>query len=221
MNESSKNQSTLNYEKTPNTEVTKVAPIKTEVANFKSPYQESKAIDIRAEVLVEPKAHTIRIESDTDWPTVIATSLVGVAGILTTLLVGWFAHAVQKNQIRSNTASFRHAWQIQLREKMSDFVAKIAILHYKSKRTKYYFDTPDSDIEYSDLLKIQATIMLMLDPNKDYAKQINNLMDECNTLLKNSSIKELNTKINELTNKANEILELAWTDIKNDLGVGL
>lgn len=63
--------------------------------------------------------------------------------------------------------------------------------------------------------------MPMLDPNKDYAKQINNLMDECNTLLKNSSIKELNTKINELTNKANEILELAWTDIKNDLGVGL
>ena len=182
---------------------------------------ESTAEAFRAEILMEPKVHTIKLESDTDWPTVIATTLVGVAGILTTLLVGWFAHVVQKNQIRSNTANFRHAWQNQLREKTSEFLAKIALMHYRSKRINNYFNTPDSDIEYSDLIKIQATIMLMLDSKKDYAKDINNLMEDCSATVKSGSAKELNKKVNELTTKANEILELAWNDIKNDLGVRL
>ena len=104
---------------------------------------------------------------------------------------------------------------------MSEFLAKIAIMHYRSERTDNYFDTSDSDIEYSDLIKIQATIMLMLDPKKDYAKDINNLMEECSNTVKAGSIQELNKKVNELTTKASEVLELAWNDIKTDLGVGL
>lgn len=177
-------------------------------------------IELRAEVLVQPKIHTIKLESETDWPTVIATALVGVAGILTTLLVGWFAHSVQRNQIKSNVANFRHAWQVQLREKISDFVAKIAILHYRKERDPHYFSTPDSDTEYSDLLKIKAAVSLMLDPKKDYAQELSSLMEQCNSLLKQGSIKDLNEKVNELGVKANEILELAWNDIKSDLGIG-
>lgn len=192
---------------------------KGENLTLKFPDQDNKTTEFRAELLVEPKTHTIKIESDTDWPTVIATTLVGAAGILTTILVGWFAHTVQKNQIRSNTANFRHAWQIQLRERMSDFLAKIAFMHYKKERTPNYFNTTDSDAEYSDLIKIQASIMLMLDPQKDYSKETNDLMNECIKALKDGTIEKLNQKANELTVKANELLELAWTDIKNDLGV--
>ncbi|HET6720413.1 MAG TPA: hypothetical protein VFH22_12235, partial [Rhodocyclaceae bacterium] len=60
------------------------------------------------QIIVNPQPLKLNIETSTDWPTVMATFLVGIGSILITSMVGWLSFSSQRMQIRSNIANFRN-----------------------------------------------------------------------------------------------------------------
>lgn len=154
---------------------------------------------------------TIKVESDTDWPSVLATLAVGV-------VIALFAWNTQKSQIRSSVATFRHDWQGKLREKIAEFLSKVSLLHSKMHLDPNFLMKPDSDELYSEIILIQSTIELMLDREKQSSIELTRLMEETIETVRDNT-KSINQVVNNLSLKAQEVLELAWKDIKTDLGM--
>lgn len=173
--------------------------------------QTGKTADTQAVTLVDGQKFTIKIDSDTDWPSVTATFAVGVA-------IAWFAYNTQKSQIRSSAANFRHTWQNDLRSNLAQFMSKIFLIHANIRKDPDFFSKPESDKLYSEILLVQATVELMLDSTKNYTKELTRLMEETIQTAKKTPDK-LNYVVHELNKKANEVLELAWQDIRKDLGL--
>lgn len=180
---------------------------------------ENSSVGLKSEVLQVPDAYTVNLVSSTDWPVVIATALIGLGSVLTTSLVGWYAYMAQRNQVKANAATYRNEWRTDLRGKVSDYISKIAMLHYKIERNKAYLNTPDSDAEYSEVLKVQAAIGLMLNERDEEDQKLSDLMGECDSILKYGSKKDLTAKLNEIADKANKVLDNAWQKMKQDIGL--
>ncbi|MGH2421163.1 hypothetical protein ACRCF9_11700 [Pseudomonas canadensis] len=161
--------------------------------------------------LSDNQKFVIKLESDTDWPSVIATFVVGVA-------IAWFAYNTQKSQIRSSVANFRHDWQNNLRSKIAEFMSKIYLLQAAAHENTKHSSSSEYTKLYSEILLIQATVELMLDLKKDYTKDLTRLMEDTIKIAK-SDPSELNRIVHELNLKANEVLEQAWQDIRKDLGL--
>lgn len=171
----------------------------------------------QSQILVSPQPLKLSLENSTDWPPVIATFLVGIGSVMTTLLVGWLSAMNQRSQIRSNIATFRHKWLEDLREATSDFIALATRIHNELNDNPDYWETSQSTELFSQLVRLRAKIVLMLDAKKKYADELVELMNAAIEALRNHSEERINSSVNNLTEKAKEILELAWTDIKRDL----
>ncbi|WP_406834039.1 hypothetical protein [Pseudomonas asiatica] len=183
------------------------------------PVQDSYRAETKAEVLKSPEVLTVKLESETDWPVVVATALIGIASILATFLVGYFAYRVQQNQIKATAANFRHEWRSVLREKVAEYISKIAVIHYKVARDANYFDSVESDSEYGEVLRVQASISLMLNDKKQPERELVELMSACDEILKSGKMDELTSEVNKLGMKANEVLDKAWLKMKEDVGL--
>lgn len=170
------------------------------------------------QILVNPQPFKITAETSTDWPTVIATILIGVGSILTTIFVAWTAKISQRSQVRAAVANFRHGWQEKLRSTIARFIAITARIHYELQNNPDYLNSSESNREYSDLIENQISIKLMLDPVKDYSKEINITIEKIIKSLKSRDSIELNILVEKLTDTSSNLFEKAWQDIKNDLG---
>jgi hypothetical protein len=161
----------------------------------------------------------IKIESETDWPLLGATIFVGVGSILITLVIGWLAVATQKSQIKSSTAHFRHDWQKELREKISEFIGKISFLHFQKRFSIEGSENPPSrENNLSEIVKLQVVIELMLDKKKESTTEFIQLMSDSITSLQENNPDNLSKTVTALTDKGNLILEQAWKDIRRDVG---
>jgi hypothetical protein len=187
--------------------VTKDQSININIGSLES----EKASSSQAITLSEAQKYTVKIDSDTDWPAVTATLLVGVA-------IAWFAFNTQRSQIRSSVANFRHDWQNNLRTKIAEFLAKAILIESKMQADPEYLNKDISDEPYSELILIQSTIELMLDTKKQYTKTLTRAMEEIIQGLKDSS-PEINEHIHSLSTTASQVLEQAWQDIRKDLGL--
>lgn len=169
------------------------------------------------QILVSPQPLKIFVDNSTDWPPVIATFLVGIGSVMTTLLVGWLSAMNQRTQIRSNIATFRHKWLEELREATAEFVALMARMHNESKADPKFWELPESNELYSQAIRQHAKISLMLDAKKDYSKKLDDLMTKATEAIKSGHADKATEIVNSLIEEAREVLESAWTDIKRDL----
>lgn len=166
---------------------------------------------------LSPQPLQLSVETSTDWPAVAATSFVGITGALVALAVGAMAYIGQRNQVRAATANFRHGWQQELRQLVAKFISVVARLHYELEANPNYLNSSESNAEYSQLIETHATIELMLDRSKPYAKQISKLTDRLIAAVKKQEIDQLAQLSEDLLEVVNGVLEQAWQDIRNDL----
>ncbi|UPK86851.1 hypothetical protein [Pseudomonas sp. A2] len=183
------------------------------------PVQDFYRAETKAEVIKSPSVLSVKLESETDWPVVVATALIGIASICATFLVGYFAYKVQQNQIKATAANFRHEWRSELREKVSEYISKIAIIHYKVDRDSGYLNSAESDSVYGEVIRVQASISLMLNHKKKLERELVELMVACDTILKSGKMAGLTSEVNKLNEKANEVLDTAWLKMKEDVGL--
>ncbi|MEG9622081.1 hypothetical protein [Pseudomonas guariconensis] len=159
----------------------------------------------------DKKTYTVKVENDTDWPAVIASLIVGAA-------IAWFAMKSQQNQTKANVANFRHDWQNNLRTKISEFISKVALIHFRLNSDPQFLNKPDSDHIFSELIFIQSNIELLLDSKKNSSLELTRTMEEIVQKLKDGE-DSLEALLNSLNRQANEVLEKAWQTIRKDLGV--
>lgn len=171
----------------------------------------------QAVVMIEPQPLKLKIESSTDWPTVVATSLVGIGSILTTLFVGRLTYVNQRIQIQSATANFRNNWQIDLREAAAKFLSLLATINWEIESNPNFLAGSESNKIFGELIEKQSIIELMLDPTKSYAIEIRHLAGELMDLLRQKDIEKMSIVANKLIDKVNYVLEQTWVDIQKDL----
>ncbi len=168
-------------------------------------------------IAVAPQPLKLTVETPTDWPTVLATLLVGIGSILITSMVGWLSYSSQRSQIRSNTANFRHKWGDDLREASAQFFATVALIKFELDGNAAFISQNESNKLFSDLVTAQFKIGLMLDKKQPYTVTILNLLSETIEHLKLNKPIDLNDTLNKLHDELNAVLEKTWADIKNDL----
>jgi len=179
--------------------------------------RESTKNDATSTILVNPQPLKLNIETSTDWPIVIATLMVGVGSVLTTLFVGWLTYVNQRNQIRSNKANFRHGWQIDLRLATAKFISITSKIHFELSEDDNYLSSSNGSKALSELLEYQVIIELMLDRSKQYTTEIIALLEAILEQLRGRRVDELTISANSLMIKVNMLLEQTWQDIRNDL----
>lgn len=162
--------------------------------------------------IIESSPHPIKfsIETATDWPIVIATLIVGIGSVITTIFVARISYMNQKFQIRSNIASFRQKWQDELRNTTAEYFSHVTQIH-QNKKNNGQGVSPEIN---GELIRLHAKLELLFDKSKytEIEKLIENVTD-----LSLKGDDEFYNEINTLHYAINEVLEKAWEDIKNDL----
>jgi hypothetical protein len=161
-------------------------------------------------ITLSPQPLKIAIETTTDWPVVLATFFVGIS-------VATMTYMGQRTQVRAATANFRNGWQQELRQLIAKFIAVIARIHYELSANPDYLNSSESNPEYSQLIETHATIELMLDRSKPYAKEISKLTERLIDSVKTRKIDQLDPLSEDLLGVVNGVLEQTWKDIRNDL----
>ena len=174
------------------------------------------ANESKSEILINPQPLKLVVDTPTDWPTVIATGLIGIGSIVTSGILARITYINQKSQIRAGTASFRQKWLEELRETTSEFLATAANIKLETLYDTDYFRSEKSNGEYSKLIRLQSKIELMLDKKQSYSQKVEDYLDAIVESLENDRHK-FDENLNKLHNIMRDILEKAWTDIKNDL----
>lgn len=166
-------------------------------------------------IIIKPEPFKLAIDTPTDWPSVFASSAVAFS-------VGLMAFWGQRAQIKAEKAKFRHEWQAELRTALSDFIGVSSKILYAIKDKGDFLSNPESNEIYSDFLKLQAKILIMLDVKKDYAQKISSLIDKITKEIKNNPIDDnkLNGHVNDLLLEGNILLEKTWQDMQDDLDQG-
>lgn len=160
--------------------------------------------------MVSPNPLLLQVDTPTDWPTVV----VGIGGILITLLVGWLSYTTQRSQIRSNVANFRQSWAYELRDTSAKFLGCVAKLHWDIKSDQDFISTKDSNRQFSELIMLQSKIELMLDKKNI---ELGNLIEEIIVHLKANNAKNLTESINSFLSIMRDELDNSWQKTKNDL----
>jgi hypothetical protein len=65
---------------------------------------------VKAELRIDPTPIALKVETATDWAAVLATALVGIAGILTAVVVALFTHKSAKQAAAATAAGIRNEW---------------------------------------------------------------------------------------------------------------
>lgn len=197
--------------------IPKATNVNTLTVNLPSyPTQQNSSESSKA-LTLSPQPIQLSVESSTDWPTVMATSFVGITGAFVALAVGAMAYLGQRNQVRAATANFRHGWQIELRELIAKFIAVTSRIHYELEANPDYLNSSKSNIEYSTLIETRSKIELMLDRSKSYSKDISRRLEGLISAVKKQEIDRIFELSEELLEIANGVLEQTWQDIRNDL----
>ncbi len=181
------------------------------------PIKDNHIHQTESQILISPQPLNIKVDTPTDWPTVIATLIIGVGSVLTTLLVGWLSHVNQRSQIRSSIASFRQSWVSELRETSAKFLASAAQLHLDIDTDNEYLSKSESNGQYSELIMLQSKIGLMLDKKHDNSSRLESLSEEIIKNIKANDTEKLNASANEFHSLMRDNLENAWQQIKRDL----
>jgi hypothetical protein len=180
-------------------------------------HEESKAVTLSG-LEIPPK---IEIVSEPD----MGVMLIGVASILSSLVIGFFTYRVQKNQIRANAASLRNVWMEQLRVASAEFLQYVAIVINLLDQEE--FSSEDIAVIMSkkrDALFLQIKIKFYVGTKSELAKEINSLSSrilvDINSFEKGKfSSSDLRDELSRLENLIVDQIEKAWGQAKKDLSL--
>ncbi len=168
-------------------------------------------------VQLAPQPIKVEVDTSTDW----AIVAVGVAGILSSVVIARYTSRIQTNQIKSNIANLRQRWIEDLRECASRFIERMTYIYNRINDHEDYLKSPESTEAFSSMLSAQTKLSLMLDTkharNRNIIKLSSELIHCVKKHGKDAQDGEIAEKGEEFEALVREALEEAWGDIKRDL----
>jgi len=169
--------------------------------------------------VLTPEPIQIKIDSGTD-PGVI---LIGVGGILSSLVIAIFTYRIQRNQIKSNVAQLRHHWRNELRDCASDFLQKISSVATGIVMSKDFLKTNERSELLSSALRLQIKMNLLISKDGALERGISEISQEVligvRKLEHGDSPESIFKSMIQLEDMVKSQLEKAWGHIQDDLGV--
>lgn len=163
----------------------------------------------------------VHLDNGTD----IGVVLIGVAGIITSAIVGYFSYRSQKNQIRANACNLRHHWINELRGIASEFLQLNSTITHRSLTDQDYDDSDEYYADYRRSLELHVKINLMVSSASVLGKRITTDAESLVELVKMVRFgldDAANVAFNSLATLEKSVkqqLDEAWDDIKGDLGI--
>jgi len=169
--------------------------------------------DAQSQILISPQPIKLEVDAPTDWVAVLLTPLaLAIAAAI-------FAGRTNRQQIASSTANFRHTWQLDLRAALVSYLGAVKQLSVKAALNPRHPLSDEAEELRAQLLSSQATVALMLDNKKQYAKDLKNVMAETSNALFDvpPDIAAVLVGMEKVIGASQVALELAWQDIRKDL----
>ena len=213
-------------EKSPPAVATKQQPSAIAVANKSEAISSNDAFPIiKAEISVPSQPFEIKIDTPTD---VLAAVLTPIIVGLAAVIIAWqnqknairSTESLQRLQLRSATANFRHSWSTDFRTFSAEFISCVTQLYYKKLDDPNYLESPASNDLHARKITAHASIRMMLDKGKPYTTELMDIMNDVHDALFDAHPINPKSPMNDLvrfTDKAQEVREIAWIDIKKDL----
>lgn len=190
--------------------MTEDAPKNLNTINFNMPTTMAACPETIKTLSISGQPIQLKVDTSTDWPTVGATITVGIGSILVALAVAYLTRKSQQDQTRAAKANFRNQWQITLRNALGEFISHIAII-------KLSETSQDKTTSLHELVRLHATIVLMLDKAKPHTQDLIKALEKAVTHATKKDVEDLSEVLDELRTLGNDILEKAWQDIQNDI----
>lgn len=169
--------------------------------------------------ILAPEPIQIKIDSATD-PGVV---LLGLGGIISSIVIAIFTYRVQRNQIKANVSNLRHHWRNELRDCAAEFLQKVTTIIRCTSQTNNFVKTAEGEGLLGDALRLQIKISLLLSGNSDLAQKITtastNIIKDAKKFKHGSSPESIAMEMANLETLVKEQLEVSWQDIQSDLGL--
>jgi len=169
--------------------------------------------------VVTPEPISIKLDSGTD-PGVI---LIGLGGILSSIVIAVFTYRIQRNQIKSNVAQLRHHWRNELRDCSSEFLQKISSIAYGVAMDKDFIDSSERAELLSSALRLQIKMNLLISKDGALERGIAEISQEVLISIRNLEYSEnpepIFKSMIQLEDMVKSQLEKAWSHIQDDLGL--
>lgn len=169
--------------------------------------------DTQSQLLVAPQPLRIEIDSPPDLVAVLITPLA------LAIAAGYFTVRTNRQQIRSSAANFRHTWQLDLRNALVSYIGTVHQLNVKGAVDARFPLSDAAEGLRTQLMSSQATIVLMLDTQKQYAQDLKSAMAETGNAVFSTPPDAAATLagLGKVVTAAQVALETAWQDIRRDL----
>lgn len=185
---------------------------------------EGGALQIESETsrgIIQVKGDTrldVHVSSDTDP----AVMVLGLAGILSSIIIAFVTSRVQRNQTTANIANLRSNWLVDLRSVGSEYLQRCA--RYLALFTGgISSNDPRYEEYYQEALLFQIRMTLMLDKEGEVSRAIVVNSDECLAMLKDLAESRnenaVAEKMGQIEDLLKDELEAAWLDIKADFNL--
>lgn len=169
--------------------------------------------------VVTPEPILIKVDSGTD-PGVI---LIGIGGILSSLVIAVFTYRIQRNQIKSNVAQLRHHWRNELRDCSSEFLQKVSSVATGIVMSEDFLESGERSELLSSALRLQIKMNLLISKDGALERGISEISQEVlvgvRGLEYGESPEPIFTSMTQLEDMVKSQLEKAWGHIQDDLGV--
>lgn len=162
---------------------------------------------------LSPQPFKIALDSPTDYVAalVLPLALAIAAGVFTVMS--------NRQQIKASTANFRHTWQLDLRNAMVSYIGAAQHLLIRTRSTPSFPQSEQAEAVRTQLFTAQNTVILMLDPDKQYANDLKAKMLEVNNAIFGDPPDTYASvgAMNQVIFLSQQALENAWRDIRRDL----
>jgi len=164
--------------------------------------------------LVVSEPLKIQLDSPTDYLAILIVPLA------LAIAAGIFAILTNRQQIKANTANYRHTWQLDLRNAIVSFLSAATQIRVRAVDDPLFVTKVEAEALRTQLLSAQWTVALMLDTKKPYATELKDAMsDMMDSVFSSTSAEgdEMKKIMNRLSKAGRFALEQAWQDIRRDL----
>lgn len=169
--------------------------------------------------IITPEPIQIKVDSGTD-PGVV---MIGIGGIISSLVIAIFTYRIQRNQIKSNLAQLRHHWRNELRDCSSEFIQKVASVATDTVLNKEYTNAIERADLLSSALRLQIKINLLISKDGALERGISEISQEvlngARFLQYGESPQDVFKLMLQLEDMVKNQLEKSWGHIQDDLGV--
>lgn len=174
-----------------------------------------KSTESQIQYAVSPQPFKVALDSPTDFVAVL------VVPIALAIAAGIFTIISNREQMKASTANFRHTWQLDLRNAMVSYLGAVQQMLVRAKSNDRFPISLEAESIRTQMFAAQNTIILMLDTEKQYAKELKAQM-----LAVTNAIYDFPGRIDDALNALDNVmslsqtaLERAWQDIRRDLRV--